>query len=191
MQLQGKMSWIINKTLINNFLNILTKKLVIEIPEVKNRHLGLMLQKTTYYYRWFSWQWAYFGCNISRHMLYIKPHVRSNWYTIIHAPLVSIKNFRKSVLLCPCEIVKSKNSSILRWQRFLLSVGVIMKHSVKKIKSVPAWKIKRITIIPTLGSHDDVLKDLSPLYLAKRFLAGTPIGVSTSSGNSENHIVDT
>lgn len=39
-------------------------------------------------------------------------------------------------------------------------------------------------IIGTLGSQDDVLNDLSPLYLANRFFAGTSNGVSTSSGNS-------
>lgn len=37
----------------------------------------------------------------------------------------------------------------------------------------------------TLGSHEEVLKDLRPLYFAKRFLAGKSTGVSTSSGNSE------
>lgn len=36
----------------------------------------------------------------------------------------------------------------------------------------------------TLGSHVEVLKDLTPLYLANRFRAGTSIGVSTSSGYS-------
>lgn len=36
----------------------------------------------------------------------------------------------------------------------------------------------------TLGSHEEVLKDLSPLYFANRFRAGTSNGVSTSSGNS-------
>ena len=36
----------------------------------------------------------------------------------------------------------------------------------------------------TLGSHEEVLKDLSPLYFANRFLAGTSNGVSTSSGYS-------
>jgi hypothetical protein len=40
-------------------------------------------------------------------------------------------------------------------------------------------------IMRTLGSQDDVLNDFSPLYFAKRFLAGTSKGVSTSSGNSE------
>ena len=37
----------------------------------------------------------------------------------------------------------------------------------------------------TLGSHEEVRKDFRPLYLAKRFLAGTSNGVSTSSGYSE------
>ena len=39
----------------------------------------------------------------------------------------------------------------------------------------------------TFGSHDDVLKDLRPLYLANRFFAGISRGVSTSSGNSDEH----
>jgi hypothetical protein len=38
----------------------------------------------------------------------------------------------------------------------------------------------------TLGSHEEVLKDLSPLYFANRSLAGTSNGVSTSSGYSTN-----
>jgi hypothetical protein len=36
----------------------------------------------------------------------------------------------------------------------------------------------------TLGSHEEVLKDLSPLYFANRTLARTSNGVSTSSGYS-------
>lgn len=37
----------------------------------------------------------------------------------------------------------------------------------------------------TFGSHEEVLNDLRPLYLVKRFLAGLSNGVSTSSGYSE------
>ena len=37
------------------------------------------------------------------------------------------------------------------------------------------------------GSHEEVLKDFTPLYLAKRFRAGVSNGVSTSSGNSEGN----
>jgi len=58
----------------------------------------------------------------------------------------------------------------------------------KKLATLNCEKYNEIHIkisVITFGSHEEVLKDLRPLYFAKRLLAGTSMGVSTSSGNSD------
>lgn len=85
------------------------------------------------------------------------------------------------MLLCSWKIIKCKNPSIFRRQRFLPkhefgqpygSETTIQDGSIHQRQE------------HTLGSHVEVLNDLTPLYLANRFRAATSIGVSTSSGNS-------
>lgn len=65
-------------------------------------------------------------------------------------------------------------------------IKVTILHTVELIdntyyvlKAIQDW------IKDTFGSHEEVLKDFRPLYLANRFRAGTSNGVSTSSGYSD------
>lgn len=95
---------------------------------------------------------------------------------------------------CFCVLVKLSNAKVLAYSGGRDSwiedriLDVITSWEYKNLIKSLKRKVKEkqcIKLELTLGSHDEVLKDLRPLYFANRFRAGTSIGVSTSSGNSK------